>query len=78
MINDECKETFGIDKCVEVITIEKSQDVAIDEENLRDSIKELKQYYKIRMDDWVNKNKDDSESSKELTKFHKDLWVDVK
>lgn len=77
MINDECKESFGADKCVDVITIEKSKEVILENEYLRASIKELKQYYKIKMDEWVNKNKDDSESSKELIQFHNELWADV-
>ena len=75
MINDECKEAFGADKCVDVITIEKSKDVTLENEQLRASLKELKQYYKIKMEEWVHKNKDDSESSKELIQFHNELWT---
>lgn len=78
MINDECKEAFEVDKCVEVITIEKSQDISLENEYLRASTKDLQQYYKIKMNDWINKNKDNSENSKELIKFHTDLWDDVK
>ena len=77
MINDECMEVFGVNRCVEVITIEKSQDVELDNEHLRDSTKELQQYYKIKMNEWIHKNKDDSNST-DLIQFHNELWDDVK
>jgi hypothetical protein len=75
MINEECKEAFGVDRCVDVITIEKSQDVNLENEHLRDCTKELRKYYKVKMNEWVNKNKDESESSKELIQFHNELWT---
>lgn len=74
MINNECKEAFEVDRCVEVITIEKGKDIILDNEQLRASTKELKKYYKIKMNDWVNKHNDDSD----LIKFHNELWEDVK
>lgn len=70
MINNECKEAFEVDRCVEVITIEKGKDITLDNEQLRASTKELKKYYKIKMNDWVNKHNDDSD----LIKFHNELW----
>ena len=75
MINEECKEAFGVDRCVDVITIEKSQDVNLENEHLRDCTKELRKYYKVKMNEWVNKNKDESKSSKELIQFHNELWT---
>ena len=72
MINDECMEAFGVNRCVEVITIENGQE----NEHLRNSIEDLKLYYKIKMNDWIHKNNYDSDSN--VVKFHNELWSDVK
>lgn len=76
MVNDECKDAFNIDKCVDVITINKSN---TKDDNIYDTtteLIELRRYYKIKMADWLKKNY--SADSYELLNFHNEIFKDVK
>ena len=73
MVNDECREVFEMDKCVDVVTIRKDNtepyifEIALDE---------IRLYYKLKMSDWIKKN--DYSNVKDVIDFHNEIFNDVK
>ena len=65
MINDECKTTFDADKCVEVITIDNRGEVC---ELAPEYIKNIKLYYKEKMENWIKDNLKKKENTEERMK----------
>lgn len=72
MVNDECRDVFEMDKCVDVVTISKSNtepyifEIALDE---------IKLYYKLKMSDWIKKN--DYSNVEDVVNFHNEIFNDV-
>lgn len=75
MLNDECKDAFGCDKCVEVITIDNRNNICetvmIEEKN------KIKKYYKDKMQNWID-NQDKKKIEQDVIDFHNEIFKDVK
>lgn len=76
LVNDECKDVFDMNKCVEVVTIDKSFESLL--LNVEDNKKAIQQYYKIKMSDWIKKNVESDEKNIDIINFHNEIWADVK
>lgn len=76
LVNQECKETLNVDKCVNVVTINKNSEnnPYICETIL--ALNEVKLYYKLKMEEWIIKHKHNK--NEDVIKFHNELFEDVK
>lgn len=73
MVNDECMDALGVDKCVDVVTISKRNDEPYTCET---TIEEIRLYYKLKMADWIKKN--DYTDVEDIINFHNEIFKDVK
>lgn len=70
MVNDECKDAFGTDKCVEVLTISNRYEKL---DNICETtLDEVKLYYKTKMYDWIKKN--DCLKVEDVVNFHNEIF----
>jgi len=72
MVNDECRDVFDMDKCVDVVTISKSNTEPYVFETTLD---EIRLYYKLKMADWIKKN--DYSNVEDVVNFHNEIFNDV-
>jgi hypothetical protein len=70
MVNDECKDAFGIDKCVEVLTISNRYE-KLDSTDAS-ALEEVRLYYKTKMYDWIKKN--DCLKVEDVVDFHNEIF----
>lgn len=70
MVNEECKATFNMDKCVEVVTIENENNNC--ELVGLDNVTYIQNYYKDKMWNWIKKNK--YQNDKDIVGFHNNIF----
>lgn len=72
LVNDECRDAFEMDRCVDVIVLDKSETVNCE---LAQMVEKIREYYKAKMTEWINKK--ENRDMFEILSFHNEIFKDV-